>query len=122
MINKHMHNVTEKEIYEAYKLFFNSLSSEIRLKILNLLRKKSMNVGEIIQALKIDQTNVSHNLERLKSCRFVNSEKKGKYRKYSINKKTILPILEFIDKHMEENCLMIIKSKRKNDEKKNNLN
>ncbi len=113
MIDKHIHNVTEKEIYEAYKLFFNSLSSEIRLKILNLLRKKSMNVGEIIEALKIDQTSVSHNLKKLKICRFVVSEKNGKYRKYSINKKTILPIIELIDKHMEKNCLMIIKSRRK---------
>ena len=113
MINKHIHNICEGEMYDAYKLFFNTFSGIDRLKILNLLRKRPMNVTEIINELKIDQTNASHNLKKLKLCGFVDSKKEGKYRKYYLNKKTIFPILKLIDKHMEKNCLMIIKNRRK---------
>lgn len=109
MISKHIHNVSEKQLYKAYKLFLNGLSSEVRLRILNLLRKQSMNVGEIAKELGIEQSNISHNLKRLKRCGFVISDIKGKYRYYSINKKTIKPMLDLIDKHMEKNCLLIVK-------------
>ena len=72
-----------------------------------------MNVSEITKELKTDQTNVSHNLKKLKLCGFVDSKKEGKYRDYHLNKKTIFPILKLIDKHMEKNCLMIIKNRRR---------
>ena len=109
MINKHIHNVSENEIYEAYKLFFNTFSSESRLRILNLLRKGKKNVSEIIKETKYEQSVVSHNLKRLKLCGFVYVEIKGKYRYYKLNEKTIKPILSLIDKHMVKHCLMIIK-------------
>ena len=123
MINKHIHNVSENELYKSYKLFFNTFSSEIRLRILNLLREKSMNVGEIEEKLKIEQSTVSHNLRRLKSCGFVEINVKGKYRYYNINKKTIKPLMNLIDDHMEKNCLMIIRcSKLKEGDDKWNIN
>lgn len=106
MINK---NISKKDLYGAYKLFFNTLSSEPRLKIINLLRKKKMNVSEIQEALGYEQSVISHNLKRLRICGFVSSNVKKKYRYYNLNKKTISPILALIDKHMEKNCLMIIK-------------
>ena len=112
MINRHIHNVSEKELYKAYKLFFNTFSSEVRLRILNLLREKSMNVGEIGGKLEIEQSIASHNLRRLKSCGFVETNVKGRYRYYRLNEKTIKPILSLIDKHMDKNCLMIIKDNK----------
>jgi len=42
----------EEELYGAYKIFFGTLSSEPRLKIINLLRKNKRNVSEIIEELK----------------------------------------------------------------------
>jgi DNA-binding transcriptional ArsR family regulator len=113
MINKHIHKIPEDELYAAYKLFFNTFSSEWRLKILNLLRKKSMNVGEIAKELEMEQSNVSHNLRRLKSCGFVKSKINGKCRSYFLNKETIYPIMKLIDKHMKRNCLMIIRENKK---------
>jgi ArsR family transcriptional regulator len=105
----HKNTASEKELYNAYKLFFNTLGSEQRLKILNLLRKKKMNVSEIQEATGFEQSVVSHNLSRLKHCGFIIQEKKGKYRYYKINEKTIKKILDLIDDHMSKNCLMIIK-------------
>ncbi len=72
-----------------------------------------MNVSEIQKATGFEQSIVSHNLRRLKSCGFINLEIKGKYRYYKLNKKTIQLILNLIDNHMKKNCLMIIKGMRK---------
>ena len=52
-----------KSIYQAYKIFFGTLTSESRLKIINLLRKGRKNVSEIIKKLNLDQTSVSHDCE-----------------------------------------------------------
>jgi DNA-binding transcriptional ArsR family regulator len=111
MINKNISSlsVSEKQHYKAYKLFFSTLNSEPRLRVLNLLRKTKMNVSEIQKATGFEQSVVSHNLMRLLHCGFIIQEIKGKYRYYKINKKTIKQILNLIDEHMSKNCLKIIK-------------
>jgi len=122
MINKfilqHSHNISEEQIYETYKIFFGTLVSEPRLKIINLLRKDKKNVSEIIKELNLDQTAVSHNLARLKMCGFVSDEISGKFRYYKLNEETIKPLMLLIDKHMSKNCIHILE-KMKNS--KNNL-
>jgi DNA-binding transcriptional ArsR family regulator len=114
-ILKHVHNegFSEEELYGAYKLFFGTLFSETRLKIINLLRKKRLNVSEIIQELNFDQTAVSHNLARLKQHGFVISEIDGKFRYYKLNEETISPIMSLIDKHMSQYCIHILHSMKK---------
>ena len=87
----HKNGFNEKEMYSAYKIFFGTLVSEPRLRIINLLISGKKNVSEIIHGLKIDQTTVSHDLARLKRCGFVTSETQGKFRYYSLNEDTICP-------------------------------
>ncbi len=106
--HKHHENISENEIYDAYKIFFGTLVSEPRLKIINLLRKGKKNVSEIIKELNIDQTSVSHNLARLKMCGFVLDEINGKFRDYKLNEETIKPLMFLIDKHMSKNCIHIL--------------
>jgi len=114
MINKsilqkcHKNGFEDEEVYGAYKIFFGTLFSESRLKIINLLRKNKRNVSEIIEELKMDQTAVSHDLARLKQCGFVKSEVDKKYRYYSLNEKTIKPLMEMIDEHMSQFCIHIL--------------
>ncbi len=104
--------VNEEEIYGAYKIFFGTLVSESRLKIINLLREGEKNVSEITKKLKMDQTAVSHDLKRLKQCGFVEVKIKGKYRYYSLNKKTIIPLMDLIDKHMSQFCVHILRDEK----------
>ena len=108
--NAHHQGFSKGEIYEAYKIFFGTLVSESRLKIINLLRQEKKNVSEIMKELKMDQTAVSHDLARLKKCGFVNSEIKGKFRYYKLNKETINPLMEIIDKHMSQYCIHILRT------------
>lgn len=106
------HGFEKEDLYGAYKVFFGTLVSESRLKILNALKNKKMNVTELTNELNLEQTATSHDLKRLKKCGFVNQEIKGKYRYYSLNKKTIDPLLNLINKHMEEYCIHILKNEK----------
>ncbi len=105
----HKEGITDAEVHGAYKIFFGTLFSEPRLRIINLLRKGKKNVSEIMEALEMDQTNVSHDLARLKKCGFVKIEIQGKYRYYSLNESTITPLMRLIDDHMSQYCIHILR-------------
>ncbi|HLC78364.1 MAG TPA: metalloregulator ArsR/SmtB family transcription factor, partial [Candidatus Nanoarchaeia archaeon] len=106
----------EDEIYDAYKIFFGTLVSESRLKIISLLRTGGKNVSEIMKELEMDQTAVSHDLARLRQCGFVNTIREGKFIYYSLNDKTINPIMKLIDEHMSQYCIHIMHNARENKE------
>ncbi len=119
MINKSILNsccdrgFSEKDLYEAYRIFFGTLVSEPRLRIINLLRKNKKIVSDIMKELNMDQTSVSHNLSRLKICGFVNSKTDGKFRYYSLNKETIKPLIDTIEEHMSQYCIHILRTLKK---------
>ena len=111
----HRYGLSSDEVSSAYRLFFGTMVSSPRLRIINLLRNGKKNVSEIIGELKMSQTAVSHDLARLKRCGFVKSAVKGKYRYYELNKETIKPLMSLIDRHMSQYCIHIINNKRKNE-------
>jgi ArsR family transcriptional regulator, arsenate/arsenite/antimonite-responsive transcriptional repressor len=100
------------EKFEAYGLFFGTLANDSRLKIVNLLRKGKLNVSEICEKTGFEQSMVSHNMKNLEHHGMVFSERKGKYKYYSLNKDTIHPLLELIDSHMKEYCCKILRGER----------
>lgn len=113
MINKsmlkacHAEGFKEAELYGAYKIFFGTLVSESRLKIINLLRQGEQNVGEIMKQLRLDQTAASHDLARLKQCGFVHAERRGKFMYYSLSS-DIGELMHLIEKHMGSHCIHIL--------------
>ena len=117
MINKtilktcHSEGFMEEEVYGAYKIFFRTLVSEPRLRIINLLRNGKRNVSQIMRETGFDQTSVSHDLARLKRCGFVLSERSGKFIYYKLNEATIKPLMDLIDKHMNHFCVHILREK-----------
>ncbi|MBS3099496.1 winged helix-turn-helix transcriptional regulator [Candidatus Pacearchaeota archaeon] len=124
MLNKHiLHRVhkegfKEEEVYEAYKIFFGTLVSESRLKIINLLRRREKSVSEIVEMLKLPQPTISHDLARLKKCGFVKVKTVKNFRRYSLNDETIEPLMNLIDYHMEQYCVHILherKGKKENE-------
>lgn len=100
--------ISKNKLYKAYKLFFGTLTSKDRLLIINSLRNQPKTVNLLQKELKLEQTRLSHNLRRLRHCGFVQVKQKGKYRLYSLNKKTILPLMTIIDKHMKKFCIKIV--------------
>jgi DNA-binding transcriptional ArsR family regulator len=88
----------------TYHLFFNNLANELRVEIISALKNKEMCVSELSKNLGVEQSKLSHALTSLKNCNLVKVKQKGKNRIYSLNKKTMLPILEIIDAHSKEHC------------------
>jgi ArsR family transcriptional regulator, lead/cadmium/zinc/bismuth-responsive transcriptional repressor len=88
-----------------YHIFFRNLGNPLRVKIISELKQKPSSVNQLSEKLNIEQSKLSHALSQLKHCNLVISEKKGKQRIYSLNKKTILPILKLIDEHAKEFCM-----------------
>jgi len=88
----------------TYNVFFSNLSNPLRISIITSLKDKEKNVTELSKELKVEQSKVSHALRNLKSCRIVEVKQKGKERIYSLNKKTIVPMLKLIDKHAKSFC------------------
>lgn len=85
-------------------MFFNNLSNPLRIDIIKCLKEKEKSVSEMANELNVEQSKLSHALINLKFCRIVESKKRGKQRIYSLNKKTIVPILKIIDEHANTYC------------------
>lgn len=85
--------------------FFTVLGNKQRVRILQYLNSGGdRTVGDISERLELEQSAVSHNLKRLLDCHFVEVEKRGKERIYSINIDTVRPLFELIDKHVCKYC------------------
>jgi len=99
MVSTMKHNLSE-----TCHLFFSTLSTPSRLGILELLRESPRNVTQLADVLNQEQSMISHNLKPLTRCGFVFVERKGKERIYSLNRETIEPLFQLIDKHMNKHC------------------
>ena len=98
-------------ISKAYDYFFETLGNKRRLAIIDILRKGSKNVSQIIKQTGFEQSSVSHNLRRLERCGFVTVKKQGKERYYTLNQETIKPLIKLIDKHTKKFCSKCIRRK-----------
>ena len=88
----------------TYNVFFSNLANPLKVDIISCLQEKGKNVTDISKELKVEQSKVSHALSSLKSCNIVDVKQEGKQRIYSLNKKTIVPMLKLIDKHSKTFC------------------
>jgi len=84
--------------------FFDTLATRSRLNLILTLRDRPKSVGEISKAIAVERTNVSHQLRRLRECGFVFERREGKKRMYSLNKETVIPILDLVEMHIRKYC------------------
>ncbi len=87
-----------------YYLFFGNLANPLKIEIISALKENSLSVLELTKKLDEEQSKISHALKSLKNCSIVLMKQEGKRRIYSLNKETILPMLEIIDKHETKFC------------------
>ena len=75
---------------------FKALNDETRRQILELLKDKDMNAGEIADEFNISKPSISHHLDILKRADLITSEKKGQYVEYSLNTSILEDVLNWI--------------------------
>ena len=68
---------------------FKTLSVDTRVRILLLLKERSLCVGALARILRVSPAAVSQHLRLLRNANLVVPEKRGYYVHYRINKKTL---------------------------------
>ena len=75
---------------------FKALNDETRRKMIELLKDKDMNAGEIAENFSISKPSISHHLDILKRANLITSEKKGQFIKYSLNTTILEDLMSWI--------------------------
>jgi ArsR family transcriptional regulator len=75
---------------------FKALNDETRRSIIELLKDKDMNAGEIADEFDISKPSISHHLDILKRADLITSEKKGQFIEYSLNTTILEDLLSWI--------------------------
>ncbi|MGN0559027.1 MAG: autorepressor SdpR family transcription factor [Acutalibacteraceae bacterium] len=75
---------------------WSALSDSTRRQILSLLKKQSMNAGDIAKHFNMTKPSISHHLNILKQADLVSSEKIGQNVIYTINTSVLEDVLAII--------------------------
>lgn len=75
---------------------FKALNDETRRQIVELLKEKDMNAGEIAERFNISKPSISHHLDILKRADLITSEKKGQFVEYSLNTSILEDLINWI--------------------------
>mgnify|MGYP001828507220 CR=1 FL=1 len=75
---------------------FKALNDDTRRRIIELLKDKDMNAGEIASHFNISKPSISHHLDILKRADLIISEKRGQFVQYSLNTSILEDLLSWI--------------------------
>jgi DNA-binding transcriptional ArsR family regulator len=92
----------EKLELELKTKLFRGFSDTSRLSILEALRDKPLNVGEIVQATGLSQSNISNHLGCLRDCGLVTSEQRGRYTYYRLTDDRIDSLLRVAEELLSD--------------------
>ena len=93
-----------EELKGPHRIFFETLGNQKRWEIITLLEDGPRRATEIAEKLGHEQSLISHHLKRLLTCGFVHVQPNGTERDYSLNEKTIQPLLKMVHRHIETYC------------------
>ncbi len=77
-------------------VLFKALNDKTRRQILELLKERDMNAGEIAQQFQMTKPSISHHLDLLKRAGLITSEKQGQFVVYSLNTSILEDLLNWI--------------------------
>lgn len=75
---------------------FKALNDPTRREILELLKDKDLNAGEIAEQFNMSKPSISHHLDLLKQAELVVAIKKGQFIEYSLNMTVMDEVLAWI--------------------------
>lgn len=81
---------------------FRGFADSSRLAILEVLRGGALTVGEIVQATRLSQSNVSNHLGCLRDCGLVNTEQEGRFVYYALSDERVERFLNMADELLGE--------------------
>ena len=75
---------------------FKALADGNRRKIINLLKKKEMNAGEIAKHFEVSKPTISEHLKILKNADLIQSERDGQFITYFLNTSIMEDLLSYM--------------------------
>ena len=101
-----------------YHRCFETLSSDLRLKILRELERGPQSVSDLADSLGVEQSRLSHSLSMLRTCHYVDVKTEGKKRIYSLDGRTrssgpVSDVWKAIDRHHRVCCNSICRKMNK---------
>lgn len=81
---------------------FGILADPNRLRILSILAKQEMCVGDLATTVEMNESAVSHQLRTLRTIRLVSSRKKGRHVFYRLQDHHVLNFYQAIVEHLDE--------------------
>jgi ArsR family transcriptional regulator len=78
------------------QLVFKALSDPTRREILRLLRKKSLQAGELAEAFDMTKGSLSHHFNILKAADLIRCERRGQYQVYSLNSSMLEEVMALL--------------------------
>lgn len=97
MSTKQLDEQTIEQVAQTFK----ALSDPTRIKILHLLFQEEHSVNEIAEALKMNQSTISHQLNYLKQLHLVKRRKVKTLSYYSPDDEHVMNLLEQTVKHVK---------------------
>ena len=94
-------------------LLFKALGDPTRRQIIELLRKRDMNAGEIADYFSISKPSISHHLDLLRQANVVISIKEGQYITYSLNTSVFDEMVKWVMDQSQTKKMNTAKSKNK---------
>ncbi|MFC2155253.1 ArsR/SmtB family transcription factor [Acidobacteriota bacterium] len=90
--------LNEDFFYEQYALVCKTIVNPVRLKIIEVIGDKKMNVSQIQEKMNISMSNLSNHLGALHLMGVLGREKKGNFIYYFLNDLDLLAVLEMMKK------------------------
>lgn len=84
---------------EGYDRIFRALGDPHRIQIIRLLKEKELSAGEILSAVDVVQSTLSHHMKTLSESGVVNAVRQGKWTYYSLNEATLSDAAVFLEEY-----------------------
>lgn len=91
----------KEKVYE-FDQIFKALGDKHRIQILNMLMERERNAGELLEAVDVVQSTLSHHMKSLSESGLVEVRKTGKWTYYSVSQAAVQAAHEFLEQYLNE--------------------
>ena len=90
---------------EGYDKVFRALGDVHRIEILELLIEGEMNAGELLDAVDVVQSTLSHHMKSLCESGLVRARKAGRWTYYAVSQERILEARQFLARYLDSESI-----------------